>query len=517
MGKMTGILRARVMAPLWIAILFSYGVALAQEGSPGSPVAMDNKSSMLSKTEGGSIFSIIQGIKERADAKTGKNWIETPDAVLIQQNNLEWSRYLKEALKLPDWVDLGIEHRIRGESIDHPIHARTSRESSTGQTDAQLPLRTRLRFGLGGDAPVRFLFEGEDARSYGNNSPGDQVDNTTVDEWDILQLLGSLTANNVLGSGLRTDLHFGRMTLDFGRRRLIARNDFRNTTNAFDGFHWQIAQGNTWRFRAFLTEPVIRHSESPDQQSKDSLFWGTYGESMHFPWFKMNAYYFGLNDLKSANANQHRTYSTYGVRVYKDDKVGEMDYELESTFQTGKSGGQDHFAHFQHMDLGYTFNLPWSPRLLFHYDYVSGDKNPNNNDDQRFDTLFGARRWEYMPTGIIGPFFRTNFQGGGWRIIVKPAEDWIIQLKQRFWWLAQSKDSFGNSGLQDPSGNSGKNLGNDVEFRVQWVLNKNLNFDFGYWHWFKGSYFDNLPASANLPPGGDKDSDAFYLTMTVRL
>ncbi len=177
----------------------------------------------------------------KVSAQTGKNWIEPADAVLNQRKELEWSRYLKTAMHLPDWVDLGIENRTRFESYDHPW--RTSQSIGNGSTDPQIALRSRLRVGLGGNGPFRFLFEGQDARAYLDRERGDFRDTTTVNEYDILQLLGSLTLNNVGGSGLRTDVHFGRMTMDFGRRRLIARNDFRNTSNAFDGVHWQIGQG----------------------------------------------------------------------------------------------------------------------------------------------------------------------------------------------------------------------------------------------------------------------------------
>ena len=497
-----------ILAGLGMMVVISCSVALAEVPLPVSP----SPPTIKNVSGGYDWIAKMHEIDERAHAHHGKDWIEPADAVLNQQKEIEWDRYLKESMNLPDWVDLGIENRTRFESFDHPIATNT-----IGRTDPQLVLRTRLRFGLGGNGPVRFLFEGQDSRSYGDDGLGDFNNTTSVNEWDILQLLGALTAENLMGSGLRSDLHFGRMTMDFGRRRFIARNDYRNTSNAFDGFHWQISQGKAWLFRAFLTEPVIRDDVKLDEQNKNSLFWGTHAESAQLPWFNWNVYYYGLNDQQQANVNSHRTYSTFGGRFFKNPKKSELDYELESTYQTGKLGNVDHFAFFQHLDVGYTFNHPWSPRFLLHYDYASGDKNPNDNEDERFDTLFGARRFEYMPTGIVGPFFRTNFQGGGWRIIVNPSRDVVLQLKQRWWWLAQSKDSFGSSGLRDPSGDSGKYLGHDLEFRAQWQISMNMDFDVGYWHWFKGSYFDRLPDSANLPPGGGKDTDYFYVQMRVRL
>jgi hypothetical protein len=450
-----------------------------------------------------------------ASAQTGKNWIEPADAVLNLRRDLEWSRYLKTAMHLPDWVDLGIENRTRFESYDHPW--RTSQSIGNGSTDSQIFLRSRLRLGLGGNGPFRFLFEGQDARAYLDQERGDFRDTTTVNEYDVLQLLGSFTAHNVGGSGLRTDLHVGRMTMDFGRRRLIARNEMRNTVNAFDGIHWQIGQEKAWRLRAFFVEPVIRHEVSLDEQNNKSIFWGTYLESRQIPWLQVDAYYLGLNDKRVADVASHRTYSTFGGRLYKEPKPGEMDYEIESAWQTGTRGATNHFAHFQHLDLGYMFDAPWSPRFLVHYDYASGDRNPGDSQDEGFDTLFGARRFEYMPTNTFGPFYRTNLSSPGWRVIATPAQGWTIQLKQRFWYLAQSKDSFGLSDLRDQTGGAGNYLGHDLELRVQWVVSTNMDFDVGYDHWFKGSYFDRLPISANLPAGGNKDTDYFYFQMRVRL
>ena len=451
----------------------------------------------------------------KASAQTGKNWIEPADAALNQRRELEWNRYLKTGLHLPDWIDLGLEQRTRFESVDHPWRA--NQAIGNGGTDDQIALRSRVRIGLGGDRPFRLLFEGQDSRAFLNGARGDFQDTTTVNEFDVVQLLGSFTVNNVLGTGLRTDVHFGRMTMDFGRRRLIARNDFRNTTNSFDGFHWQIGQDKTWRIRAFATQPVVRDDVRLDQQYHNQFFWGAYLESKHFPWFQVDAYYFGLNDQRLPNGTTHRTYSTAGGRLYKEPTAGEPDYEIETSWQTGHQGVTDHFAHFQHLDLGYTFNLPWTPRLVFHYDYASGDRQPGDSQNGGFDTLFGARRFEYGPTGIWGPQSRTNLNSPGWRLIITPAPNWTVQVKHRVWYLAQSKDFFSSSGLRDTTGNTGTSLGHDVELRAQYALSANLDFDVGYVHWFKGSYFDNSAILTQLPAGGNKDSDYFYASVRVRI
>lgn len=449
-----------------------------------------------------------------ASAQTGKNWKETADAVLIVERETKWNRYLKTALHLPDWVDLGIENRTRFESYDHPW--RSTQQSGNGQTDSQVLLRSRVRFGLG-NGPFRFLFEGQDSRAYWNNAPGDFVNTTTVDEWDMLQLFGSMTLDNVAGSGLRTDVHVGRMTLDFGRRRYIARNDFRNTSNAFDGVHWQVSEGKTWRVRAFLVEPVVRNEVRLDEQSANSVFWGTYAESQHFPWFNVNVFYFGLNDQHTPTKTTQRTYGTYGLRLFKSPAVSEFDYEFEGAVQTGRLGNVDHFAYNPNAEAGYTFNLPWTPRFLTQYTYASGTRTPGGSQNQDFDPLFGARNFDLMPTGDFGPFFRSNISSPGWRLIVQPAPEWTVQIKQRFWYLAQSRAVFTGGLVQDPTGESGNYLGHDLQLRVQWAVSQNLDFDAGYDHWFKGSYFDSPAIIAQMPAGGNKDTDYFYFQMRVRL
>jgi hypothetical protein len=452
-------------------------------------------------------------------AQKGKNWIEPADAPLNLRRDIEWTRYVKTALHLPDWIDLGLENRTRFESYDHPWRA--NQALGGGGTDAQLLLRSRVRVGLGGNGPFRFLFEGQDSRALSSDEPGDFRNTTTVNQFDITQLLGSLTINNVGGSGLRTDLHFGRMTMDFGMRRYVARNDFRNTTNAFDGFHWQIAQDQTWRFRAFLVEPVIRDQVQLDEQTAKSVFWGAYVESAHFPWFNVNAFYFGLNDQELQNKNLHRKYSTYGLRLFKSPAINEFDYEFEGAVQTGRLGNVDHFAYNPNVEAGYTFNLPWAPRFLAQYTYSSGSRTPGGSQDGNFDVLFGARRFDLNPTGIVGPFSRSNISAPGWRLILQPADNLTVTVKQRFWYLAEATAVFSGSGLQDPTGGSGNYLGHDLELRAQWApewaMRQNLDFDVGYVHWFKGSYFDRLPVSAGLPAGGNKDTDYFYAQVRVRL
>ena len=422
------------------------------------------------------------------------------DHPFLHDREKPWKRYLQSLLGAPLWLELGVEQRTRYEQLTNPF-----RKGEFG-TDRQFPQRTRVRLGLNG-GPFRFLLEFQDSRTH-NNGPGDFATNAVVNEHDFQQLFLSAGMDDVFDTGLRADLHVGRINMNVGRRRLIARNFFRNTTNAFDGAHLSLLREEAWRIRAFLTFPVNRLETTLDPvgPANNRMFWGVQFSTVNLRWLKTNFYYFGLNDYRFP-ITERRQYSTFGTRLYKSPKKGEFDYEGEGALQIGTTGtsqgNKDHFAYMGHAELGYTFDVKWTPRVVAQYDYASGTRDPNGSQNGTFDRLFGARNWELMPTGIFGAFSRSNISSPGGRIYMKPLPLVQFMVKYRAWWLAQARDAWVGSGLQDPTGRSGNFLGQDLELRVKWTPSPNLSFRAGYDHFFKGSYIDNLAKVPGNPPADD--------------
>ena len=422
---------------------------------------------------------------------------ETADAALVTENE-SWNRYLHDALRLPSWLDLAIEHRTRFEFLENPFRP--------GEPDTQFQFsqRTRLRVGIDGPGPLRLLAEFQDARTHGDGPP--DFARSEIDKLDVLQLFVSATTHDLLGSGLRADVHVGRMTLDFGSRRLVARNRFRNTTNSFDGVHLQLGDGEAWRVRAFFTRPVAREPGYMDDDSTSKRrFWGVAYEDERISWLNLDAYYFGLHYRE-----RELEYHTLGVRGSRPAQPERVDFELELIGQFGDSIGRDHSAVAGHAELGYTLDLPWSPRLVAQFDYASGSSNPIGDETHTFVFLFGARRFDLDVTGIYGPFRRSNILSPGVRLIVSPLPNVKAELKFRYWELAKAKDRFVGTGLQDPTGAAGRRLGEDIELRVRWRPTPWLALDAGYDHWFKGSYLDR---AANVPSTSDSD----YVYVSAKL
>jgi len=423
----------------------------------------------------------------------------SPDATLNQEDQ-SWPRYLHEKLGLPREIDLAVDQRTRVEHLENPFRP------GEPNTQTQVPQRTRLRLVVDAPASPAFLLELQDSRTF-NAGPDDFTVNG-VNRLDLLQFVVSTRASDLFGSGLRADVSLGRLTLDVGSRRLVARNGFRNTTNAFDGVHLQIAPASDrWRLRSFYTRPVERNEGVFDDPAwSDSRFWGVALEDLGNEWLRLDLAYFDFE--ASGSATRLRTVD---LRVHRPPEAGQVDYELELIGQAGDVGPGDQRAFATHAELGYSFDAPWSPRLAVQFDYASGTSEPDDPASRTFVPLFGARRFDLVPTGIFGPFLRSNISSPGLRIGFLPRTKLRVDLKLRYWQLAEAEGAFVAGGVQDPTGNAGRELGTDVEFRLRWDPAPWVGIDMGYARWFKGSYLESAPGVSSTA-----NANHFYLQTRFR-
>jgi hypothetical protein len=401
----------------------------------------------------------------------------------------------------PERIVVSFQQRSRVEKQTHPF-----RVDELGATRV-LAFRTRLQVDVRKlVGPIGAFVELQDSRSSWNDQPF-VVPARHVNHFDLKQLLLRLGSAQVLGSSLSGGVQIGRFTLDLGDRRFSARNSMRNTTNAFDGASGWLATRDGSSLQAFVTRPVRLDPYELDRSSARRVFWGAWVAARRWP--RLQTELFALRLDESGETVTRRRLTTLGGRLYKNQSPGELDYELESVWQAGQSVGLDHDAYFLHTEIGYAFRRTRAHLSLL-YDHVSGDEDPLDRRFERFDTLFGARRFEYAPTGIYGPFFRANIQGPGARLVAFPTPPLEIVVAYRVLRLAQAKDNWVGSGLQDVTGASGRSLGGHLEARVRYRPRRWLLVEAAYGHFFKGSYLDHVPGSPRTA-----DSDYFTIGFEV--
>lgn len=481
------------------------GLAVAAGFYAGGEVCAEEKPSYTKPP-----FSVFES--QMSDALLGSGKYEKP----------VWN--LHDFLRLPNWLTVSLEQRTRYETIDGSFKA-----GGKGG-DQQIPLQTDVfieaRFN-----PVRLGVEFLDARQFASDQ-GTGVNNTMVNEADFIQGYLAWADQNLLYSGLGAEVIAGRQTLNFGSRRLVARNAMRNTINSFDGVRLRLLDYNHWQFNAFVSMPVNRLPSDAtkildgvqefDETDYKTWFSGGFLEVYDLAWgINGELYLYHLDEGdRDRSPTRNRRYFTPGARFYIKPGKGKFDFQFETigqfgtvraTTAIGDTKNLDHEAWYEHFDTGYTFDAPWSPRVALEYDYASGDKDPNDNKDGRFDTLYGARRFEFGPTGIYGAFARSNINSPGYRIGIAPRQDVQAFLSHRLYWLAEAKDTWTTSGLRDKTGNTGDYIGHQLELSARWDFNSSLNFETGWAHLFKGKFAETAP---NAPEA--KDVDYFYVQSMLR-
>ena len=98
---------------------------------------------------------------------------------------------------------------------------------------------------------------------------------------------------------------------------------------------------------------------------------------------------------------------------------------------------------------------------------------------------------------------------------MEPLKNLQAIFKQRFWWLAQSRDEFIGSGLQDTTGQAGKYVGSELDLRLAWTVGPNMVVEGGWLYLIKGSYFPNLLQQGVAGAPNYKNTDYVFLSMRL--
>ncbi|MGE0194993.1 MAG: alginate export family protein, partial [Methylocystis sp.] len=167
-----------------------------------------------------------------------------------------------------DWLDIGLDHRVRFESRqnDYRPWTNTTVNPPTSQRryfpDSLWLSRTRAYFGVKEALdPLRFAIEYEDARAFNSLY---QLQGQDINQTELIQAYAELYFKDALGkddlgNNRPLILRAGRFHLELLDRRLIGNNQFRNTTNNFEGFRIKLGKKeNDWDVDAFLMRPVVR-------------------------------------------------------------------------------------------------------------------------------------------------------------------------------------------------------------------------------------------------------------------
>jgi hypothetical protein len=371
-----------------------------------------------------------------------------------------------------DAVELSGSNRTRYERLAPQYRA------GFGGSDTVLALQTSLLLEARSER-LSFLGEIMDSRA--------ELNDTDSFVAGVVNPLEPLQAHLTWRAGTDSSLRLGRMTVDLGKRRLLARSNFRHAVASFTGVDWQWQNERGVRARAFYLVPMriqpdtqaelLDNEVELDRGARDTALWGAYWLSA--PRADRTQFELTLLELDAANGSGETSGAdihTLALRAFRPVTRGGINYEIEGGLQRGESAAQpgsmlslDHDAYYAHAEIGYAFDANWTPNLLLQYDMASGDTDPTDDRNERFNPLFGERRFDTGPTGIYGPFQRSNVASPGVRLTFNPAPRWRAMMAYRNFRLDAARDAWVGSGWRDTTGQAGRSLGRQLEASFNWT------------------------------------------------
>lgn len=424
---------------------------------------------------------------------------------------LEGPWRLGEAIGAPEWLEIGGEFRPRYEYLSEDF--RRGREGSVSSLNSRFLMDATASHGN-----WRLTGELQDGRASFVDIEDDSSAAETVYRTALVNQLELLQA--FVGYGDEDfDVKAGRQTIILGSRRHVHRNGYRNTINAFTGVRAKRMFEDGSVLNAFYVVPIRRLPNEVseienDQVEFDTEQWGTRFSTLHYKTpllgsgYSTELYVYGLDENdREGTATRDRQLITVGARIDHPAEPGEHVFEWESCYQFGTSKLStaadaeelDHSAFFHHLTLGYRFDSWGTPRAELLFDYASGDEDPDDGKNQRYDGLYGVPAFEWGVTGIFAPFDRINAISPGARVEFQPTAKTRAELMFRSVWLESDTDVWSRAGLRDPTGQSGSYIGDLTQLRVRHdLIPKSVQLDVGaaYLH---GQEF--MEAAAAAAPG----------------
>jgi hypothetical protein len=403
-----------------------------------------------------------------------------------------------------NWLDVGVDYRLRAEYRDDDIRR------DTDGLDEPFLHRTRAYLGIHDVLdPFRFAIELQDSRRYNGNY---ERDNRDFNEFELIRLQAELFFDEVLsrdprGNKRPISLRYGIQNFEFLDRRLLGNNQWRNTANTFLGFRGAIGQDvNDWSLDLLAVQPIEREKYQWDEPIEGRWLYGLIG---HWRGWSdivtLEPFYLALDQSQTATAKD-RTVHSPGIRAYGTVGKTGFDYDVSFIKQFGQSGNQTIDAWGGTAEIGYRFDQPWKPRLSAFYGYASGDEDPNDNTDNRFERFYGFGR----PWSANDYIVYENIDTPKLRLELTPTDKLRIDLGYSWYHLASSTDRFaGANNARDRSGQSGRSIGHEFDIRARWQITKKLEAIIGYAHFTAGDFIRNT-----VRPG---DTDFAYLELNLAL
>jgi hypothetical protein len=266
----------------------------------------------------------------------------------------------------------------------------------------------------------------------------------------------------------------GRQDFAFDLQRFVSLRDGPNVRQSFDAI-WADWETGQWRFIGFVSQPVQYKDEHPFDDTSNHRFRFNTLRVERLLWGKdeLSAYYalYSRDNARYLDAVGEERRAVYDVR-FAGNQSG-IDWDLEAMAQRGHVGAQDIDAWGTGARVGYTWSVPWSPRLGLQVDAASGDRHPGDGTLGTFNPLF-PNGYYFTLAGFTG---YTNLVHVKPSVTIKPASRFTLMAALGFQWRQTTADAIyvqPNIPLPGTAGQGGSWTGVYGQVRADYVFNANF-------------------------------------------
>lgn len=424
----------------------------------------------------------------------------------------DWYSPLKNISLGPGKLDIGFDLRTRYEFSENF----DVRRYGTGKSDDLLLLRTRLSLDYKFNDQAHVFVEVQDARYWLSDLDRDlwPLNCPFYDALDLRQAFAEWKKIGDTPFGFKA----GRQSISYADNRVFGPGEWGNVGR----YWWDAAkvyyQSDPVQVDLLYGQRIISEPTSFNNEHFPYEMLGAYAQFRKLSWdkfsLKPDLFYLVQYDdhgnlVGESGPGDQQTHS---VGFYFESRYGQhWDFSGTLAGQLGQYGQDDIRAYGANIKAGYTFDCAWSPRIGAEFSYASGDDDPDDGVHETFDGIFGAVDLYYYGSMNVLPWM--NLEDYQVTFSVKPWKSLTLRLDHHLYRLAESEDAWywssGKPARQDPTGDSGSDLGQELNLVAQWQANKNLQLFTGYGHLFTGDFIRNTP-------GSDRDADWFFFQGTYR-
>jgi hypothetical protein len=363
----------------------------------------------------------------------------------------------------------------------------------------------RINLRINAHENLSFFVQGQDVWLYG--AERDKIIHNTATNLHQIYLDWKPAGNE------QWELRAGRQELIYGKQRLLGAFGWDNVSRTFDAgrlrYHRSVWTGDF--FWARLVD--IRRRGAGHRPGNRDLYGVYFTRSPKGSSGRTELYGFMLRDGlrvsgERGTAPRLTRIFTLGVRRHYQPATG-FRYEIENAWQLGKRGPNTHHAVAAVANAGYTWGGDHRPLLAFEYAFASGDDNPADGDSNEFHNLFPTNHIHYGYADLVGLRNLHDFRLTG-AAQVRPKVR--VEVDYHRFLLTAKRGPWKSAGGAvlgwDPTGSSGRDIGQELDLTVRLPLMKRLGFLAGYSVFLPGAFAERTR--------GPQTHHFGYLQTTVR-